>query len=122
MNAASVGTGSSEVLGQPGARGPSVHSLGQGCQTPHLRERGCPATHQPLTTARRDPVDTVLPQPGHLLWALDKVWLRYPRVGAQVVLLWGTLPCQRELPGFPFAQGTSASFPTFSELDQRGEL
>ena len=24
--------------------------------------------------------------------------------------------------GFPFAQGTSASFPTFSELDQRGEL
>ena len=38
MNAASVGTGSSEVLGQPGARGPSVRSLGQGCQTPHQRE------------------------------------------------------------------------------------
>lgn len=38
MNAASVGTGSSEVPGQPVARGPGVHSPGQGCQIPHLRE------------------------------------------------------------------------------------
>lgn len=117
MNAASVGTGSSEVLGQPGARGPSVHSLGQGCRTPHLRERGCPATHQPLTTARRDPVDPVLPQPGHLLWALDKCG---SRCTGRFAL--GHTAMSERAPGFPFAQGTSASSPTFSELDRRGEL
>lgn len=50
-------------------------------------------------------MDTVLPQPGHLLWALDEVWLRYPRVGAQAALLWGILPCQRELLGSLLLKG-----------------
>lgn len=50
-------------------------------------------------------MDTVLPQPGHLLWALDKLWLRYPRVSAQVALLWGTLLCQRELLGSLLLKG-----------------
>ena len=50
-------------------------------------------------------MDTVLPQPGHLLWALDEVWLRYPRVGAQAALLWGTLPYQRELLGSLLLKG-----------------
>ena len=44
-------------------------------------------------------VDTFLPQPGHLLWVLDKVWLRYLRVCVQVALLWDTLTCQREFLG-----------------------